>query len=137
MVVTGAVTAETGVMHERVGWPPRCTVQHPHWPMPHPYLVPRMWSTSRSTQRRGVSPDTSTVTDRPFTVRWIAIIRLLLRVRLCSASGKWDIRGLIQRRPVGGPGLQGSVTRKCGAGTRDCSAEIRLGVSWLNQDEGN
>jgi hypothetical protein len=26
-----------------------------------------------------VSPGTSTVTDRPFTVRWIAIIRLLLQ----------------------------------------------------------
>jgi len=26
-------TAETGVIQERTGWPPRWTVQAPHWPM--------------------------------------------------------------------------------------------------------
>lgn len=61
-------------MHERTGWPPRCTVQAPHWPMPQPYLVPCRFNSSRMTHRSGVSGGTSTVEDRPFTVNLMAIV---------------------------------------------------------------
>ena len=41
MVVTCLpATAETGVTHERIGLPSRCTVQAPHSAMPQPNLVP-------------------------------------------------------------------------------------------------
>ncbi len=48
-------TAETGVMHERVGSPSTCTVQAPHRAMPQPYLVPVRSKKSRTTQSSGVS----------------------------------------------------------------------------------
>src|SRR5688572_1623862 len=53
-------TLSTGVTHERVGTPSTCTVHEPHMALPHPYFVPVIPSVSRSTQRIGVSPATST-----------------------------------------------------------------------------
>src|ERR1051326_9132399 len=56
MVVTCAPAAlETGVTHERIASPFKCTVHAPHWEMPQPYLVPLRSSTARSTQRSGMS----------------------------------------------------------------------------------
>src|SRR6185437_13754752 len=60
-------TAAIGTWQDRVGTPPRCTVQAPHWPMPQPYLVPMSPIVSRSTQSSGVSGSTSTSWDCPFT----------------------------------------------------------------------
>src|SRR6187455_1221675 len=41
MVVTRLpATAESGVVHERVGCPSTCTVHAPQRAMPHPYFVP-------------------------------------------------------------------------------------------------
>ena len=51
----------TGMTQERVASPLMCTVHAPHSAMPQPNFVPVMPSTSRKTQRRGVSPSTSTL----------------------------------------------------------------------------
>src|SRR5271166_5709697 len=89
MVVIFAFAAlETGVMQERTGCPPRCTVQAPHWPIPQPYFVPGRFSTSLSTHDSGVSAGTSTVCDRPFTVNLIVIApfpKISPFQRACSA----------------------------------------------------
>ena len=69
----------TGSRHERTGLPPMCTVQAPHWAMPHPNLVPVRPRMSRSTQSSGVSGATSTARAWPFTVR--EITRRLLASR--------------------------------------------------------
>src|SRR5438105_15816806 len=66
--------AEIGVTHERDGVPSRCTVQAPQSAMPHPNFVPVSPSSSRSTQSRGVSADTSRLTILPLMsscVMWI------------------------------------------------------------------
>ena len=56
IVVTLALaTAAIGTEHERIAWPLTCTVQAPHWAIPHPNLVPVSPTTSRKAQRRGVS----------------------------------------------------------------------------------
>src|SRR5262245_26263932 len=69
IVVTARVpTAAIGRRHERTGLPSTWTVQAPHWAMPQPYLVPVIPSTSRNTQRRGVSPATSTLCFVPLTL---------------------------------------------------------------------
>src|SRR5947208_735279 len=73
MVVTSApATLPTGVMHERVGRPPTCTVQAPHMPIPQPNLVPVKPIVSRITQRSGVSSSTSTDAGRPLI--WNVVI---------------------------------------------------------------
>ncbi len=61
-------TAETGVTHERVGWPSTWTVQAPHSAMPQPNLEPFMSRASRRVQSSGVSPSTSTERLLPFTL---------------------------------------------------------------------
>ncbi len=50
VVICLPATADTRVMQERTGAPSIKTVQAPHWPSPHPYLVPVSSSSSRSTQ---------------------------------------------------------------------------------------
>ena len=40
VVIRRPATADTGVTHERIGCPSRCTVQAPHRAMPQPNLVP-------------------------------------------------------------------------------------------------
>ncbi|GAB5541768.1 MAG: hypothetical protein SangKO_015280 [Sandaracinaceae bacterium] len=67
MVRTSPSTRAMGSTHERTGSPSTCTVHAPHCEMPQPYFVPVRPSVSRSTQRSGVSSDTSTVTGLPFT----------------------------------------------------------------------
>ena len=57
-----------GVMQDRVATPSICTVQAPHSAMPQPNFVPVMPSTSRNTQRSGVSPSTSTLCVSPLTL---------------------------------------------------------------------
>jgi hypothetical protein len=57
-----------GVIHERVGALSMCTVQAPHNAMPQPNFVPVMPSTSRNTQRSGVSLSTSTLCVLPLTL---------------------------------------------------------------------
>src|SRR6267143_1942914 len=61
----------TGVTQERAGTPSTCTVQAPQSAMPQPNLVPDIPSTSRSTQRSGVSASTSTLCAVPFTMSFI------------------------------------------------------------------
>src|SRR5438105_13409241 len=56
------------VMQECVGLPSTCTVQATHNALPQPNFVPVMPSTSRNTQRSGVSPSTSTLRMLPLTL---------------------------------------------------------------------
>src|ERR1043166_4493324 len=65
-------TSETRVWHDRVAVPARLTVQAPHWPIPHPNLVPVSCRWSRSTQSSGVSAGALTVCLLPLTVRTYA-----------------------------------------------------------------
>src|SRR5207249_463319 len=58
-------------MHERTGWPSRCTVQAPHCAMPQPNLVPVSPRTSRSTQSSGMSSGAATSWSFPFTLIFI------------------------------------------------------------------
>src|ERR1700730_3603137 len=74
MVMMGwFAAADTGVWQLRTALPFRCTVHAPHWPIPQPNFVPFSFRTSRITHKRGISAGTSTVLDRPFTVRWKAM----------------------------------------------------------------
>ena len=78
MVATAAApTAETGVKQERTALPSRWTVHAPQSPAPQPNLLPFKSSSSRSTQRSGVSPSTSTVCFAPFTSIVYAIFGVL------------------------------------------------------------
>ena len=68
MVVTCLPSAaESGVTHERTGFPSSHTVHAPHCAMPQPYLVPVNSRWSRRNQSSGVSGGTLTVTRRLFT----------------------------------------------------------------------
>src|SRR5215203_59712 len=69
VVISDVPMLSIGVTHERVAFPSTCTVQAPHSAMPQPNFVPVMPSTSRNTQRSGVSPSTSTVCICPLTLR--------------------------------------------------------------------
>src|SRR5262245_21829270 len=61
VVICEVAILSTGVIQDRVATPSTCTVQAPQSATPQPNFVPVMPSTSRSTQRRGVSPSTSTL----------------------------------------------------------------------------
>src|SRR5438094_2873321 len=76
------VAALTGVTHERIGCPSRCTVQAPQSAMPQPNFVPVRPITSRSTQTSGMSGGTSTVWSLPLMLR-VIMLGLVLRVA-CS-----------------------------------------------------
>ena len=54
--------------HERVATPPTCTVHAPQAPIPQPYFVPVIFSSSRSTHSRGVEGSTFTSLFFPFTL---------------------------------------------------------------------
>src|SRR6185436_11174912 len=74
MVVTFLpATAETGVMHERVGTPSTCTVQAPHCAMPQPNFVPVRPSSSRITHSSGVSAACSEFVSFPLTANLIML----------------------------------------------------------------
>src|SRR5262245_41718471 len=77
VVIFFPAAAEAAVVHDRTALPSRCTVQAPHWPRPHPNLVPVSPMLSRITQSRGMSGLTSTSYRLPFTSKvmgalWIA-----------------------------------------------------------------
>src|SRR2546428_2754742 len=66
MVVIACPTAAlTGVTHDRLGIPSRCTVQAPQSATPQPNFVPFMPSRSRRTHRSGMSDGASTLCDLP------------------------------------------------------------------------
>ena len=67
VVIAAFPTADIGTWHERTGAPFMWTVQAPHCAMPQPNFVPFRFRTSRITHRRGMSPGTSTVVERPLT----------------------------------------------------------------------
>src|SRR5580700_4320339 len=68
VVISESPMLSTVVMQERVATPSTCTVQAPQSAMPQPNLVPVIPSTSRNTQRSGVSPSTSTVRAMPLSL---------------------------------------------------------------------
>src|SRR6185436_12028815 len=74
VVIRLPAAAAIGVTHERAGLPSRWIVQAPHSARPQPNLVPVMPSTSRSTQRTGVSSSTSTLRGTPLTLILTAIV---------------------------------------------------------------
>src|ERR1043166_5925056 len=65
-----SATSSTGTRQERVATPPRCTVHAPQAPMPQPYLVPVILSSSRRTHRSGVDGSTLTSRRSPLTLSW-------------------------------------------------------------------
>src|SRR5713226_3874919 len=76
MVVTSLPAArDTGATHDRTARPSRCTVQAPHWAMPHPNFTPVMPSRSRSAQRSGMSSGASTSRTSPLTLSFIENLR--------------------------------------------------------------
>src|SRR2546430_16577956 len=60
-----ALTALSGIEHERRISPLICTEQAPHCATPQPYLVPVSPTCSRMTHSRGVSASTSTSRGLP------------------------------------------------------------------------
>src|SRR5215510_12951428 len=75
MVVTFLFAAsDTGVVHDRIALPSRCTVQAPHCERPQPNFVPVRPIVSRMTHSRGMSAATSTLYCLPFTVREIMAV---------------------------------------------------------------
>ena len=93
VVIARPATADTGVVHERSGWPSTCTVHAPHIAIPQPYLVPVSSSFSRSTQRSGVSGEASMRCGLPLTVREITGM-------LSSVGGPIDPLGPCYHRPL-------------------------------------
>src|SRR5579864_7475805 len=87
-------TALTGVLQDRVGSAPTCTVQAPHCAMPQPNFVPVILRCSRITQSKGVSGSASTVTARPL------IVKLVIRPSPQGAviSGASDYAQFLVRR---------------------------------------
>lgn len=59
MVICFLATVPTGVTHDRLGDPSLRTVQAPHWPSPHPYLLPVKSRWSRRTVSRLVCESAS------------------------------------------------------------------------------
>jgi hypothetical protein len=74
VVILEAPTLSIEVTHERVAAPSICTVHAPQSAIPQPNFVLVMPSTSRNTQRSGVSPSTSTVRSTPLTLIVMAIV---------------------------------------------------------------
>src|SRR5438874_5432999 len=60
-ILSLALTAESGIEHERCTSPLMCTEHAPHCAMPQPYLVPVRPTCSRITQSSGVFGSTSTL----------------------------------------------------------------------------
>src|SRR5215469_15692547 len=78
--------SHTCTLHDRVGSPSRCTVQAPHWAIPHPNFVPVSLRCSRSTQSNGVSGSASTLTSLPLTVNAMATMHSSLGSRSSDAG---------------------------------------------------
>src|SRR6266446_2398696 len=71
-------SSEMGTAHDRVATPPTSTVQAPQAAMPHPYFVPVIFRSSRSTHRRGVLGSVVTSARRPLTLSVYAATMNLL-----------------------------------------------------------
>jgi hypothetical protein len=101
VVISAPWTAETGVTHDRVAEPRTWTVHAPHWAAPHPNLVPLRSSSSRSTQSRGMSDGTSTVTALPLTLKLTAMDRRSSASGRAPAPAGTDVpRGGAARAPI-------------------------------------
>ena len=68
VVIALPPTLSIGVTQDLVAAPSTCTVQAPHSAAPQPNFVLVMPTTSRNTQRSGVSPSTSTLCVLPLTL---------------------------------------------------------------------
>src|SRR5262245_26613184 len=71
VVIFLPAAADIGVVHDRMGWPSRCTVQAPQRAAPQPNFVPIRPRLSRITQRSGVVGSASTERASPLTTRRI------------------------------------------------------------------
>ncbi len=76
MVVTGPVTWSAATEQARTARPSTWTVQAPHTPIPHPYLVPVKPRKSRSTHSSGIPAGRSTVRSSPLTLRRTRAMRV-------------------------------------------------------------
>src|SRR5437899_12969494 len=80
VVIFFPTAAATGVTHDRIGCPSRCTVQAPQSAMPQPNFVPVRPTTSRSAHRMGMSLGTSTVWSLPLMLSVIMVVHPSLGV---------------------------------------------------------
>src|SRR5215472_7557347 len=81
VVMEWPTAALTGITQDRLGIPSKCTVHAPQSATPQPNLVPFIPSTSRKTQSRGMSGETSSLCDLPLILSVIMasldVLRLL------------------------------------------------------------
>src|SRR6266852_5178292 len=82
-------TWDTWVWHEKARLPSIWTMQAPHRPVPHPYLVPVSLRPSRSTHNSGVAGGASVDAALPFTVKLMAMV---------SSFEKLSVADLRERR---------------------------------------
>src|SRR5688572_8513170 len=61
VIISFPAAAETGIEHERSGFPPMCTVHAPHWAIPQPYFVPVRPTKSRRAHNKGIFGSASMV----------------------------------------------------------------------------
>src|SRR5437879_11901381 len=87
VVIFFPAAAATGVTHERIGCPSRCTVQAPHRAIPQPNFVPVRPTTSRSAHRIGMSGGTSTAWSLPLLLRVIMVGFALWDVLFVAMDG--------------------------------------------------
>src|SRR6266481_1595977 len=73
-VVISLLTAEVGVMQDRVATPFMSTVHAPHWPSPQPNRGPCRARSLRRVYRSGVDGSISKVCIPPFTFSVILLI---------------------------------------------------------------
>src|SRR5438552_2723194 len=95
---------DTGVMHDRTGSPSSRTVQAPHWPSPHPYLVPVRSRSSRSTLNRLLSEEAFTRCVIPFTSSSVMLGMFTLSViqrkgTRAVGDNQWRLRNYRRIRP--------------------------------------
>src|SRR5688500_845496 len=81
---------------ERTGCPSTCTVHAPQSDIPQPNFVPVSPTTSRRTQRSGISGATSTVRGEPLRVKvMVAIFQCPAGSELVKETmggGSWDVK---------------------------------------------
>src|SRR5258705_8856847 len=120
VVICLPAAAETGNEQERTGSPLTCTVHAPHWAMPQPNFGPLTSSTSRNTQRRGISGSTSAVRGRPLTVN------LIMKVSFWkSGSFSGIANGLCIIIGSGARAGDFRIALRCGRGNMLAAVQIR------------
>src|SRR5437764_9059191 len=82
MILSLALTAESGTEQERITSPLMCTEHAPHCATPQPYLVPVRPTCSRITHRRGVSG--SACTSRTLPLMLSLAMGVLSRIALAA-----------------------------------------------------